>query len=201
MEKNEKANTAKNVYEVLLRRKEELHNIIERHRTLDIEYSIATKATQQIDNILPLVKFQVSISEMNKSRVVSNLYVHDVYSDDDGGVIEFKNDNGVILTLESVETSAGGIGTDEIDVSDLDVSDFDGLGFTFKFDDLGATIEKVKDSGIRIKPDNGHPVFIPCRNGNGLYGDNTILVLRDQFWYGRGELDITECLAEVEEEE
>lgn len=53
MEKNEKANTAKNVYEVLLRRKEELHNIIERHRTLDREYSIATKATQQIDNILP----------------------------------------------------------------------------------------------------------------------------------------------------
>ena len=188
-------------YQRLVKRKAELNKVMTNHESSVRARAVASKQIGQLDESISLVKFQISVSEMRKNRMVGNLRVTTMYSDDNGDVIAFKNNNGIILTLESVETSTGGFGVDKMDVSDLDISEFDGMTFTFSFDDMGATIERVEGSGIRLKPDNGHPVFIPCRNGNGLYGDNTILVLRDQFGYGRGELDITECLAEVEEEE
>lgn len=170
------------------------------HGSSEHARAVASKEIEQLDESISLVKFQISVSEMRKSNMAGNLRVTTMYSDDNGDVIAFKNSNGIILTLESVETSTGGFGVDKMDVSDLDISEFDGMTFTFKFDDLGATIERVEGSGIRLKPDNGHPVFIPCRNGNGWYGDKTILVLKDQFGYKVGELDITECLQVVEEE-
>lgn len=187
-------------YQRLVKRKAELNKLMTNHESSVRARAVASKEIEQLDESISLVKFQISVSEMRKSRMVGNLRVTTMYSDDNGDVIAFKNNNGIILTLESVETSTGGFGVDKMDVSDLDMSDFEGMTFTFKFDDLGATIERVEGSGIRLIPDNGHPVFIPCRNGNGWYGDKTILLLKDQFGYKVGSLDITECLQEVEEE-
>ena len=187
-------------YQRLVKRKAELSKVMTNHESSARARAVASKEIEQLDESISLVKFQISVSEMRKNRMVGNLRVTTMYSDDNGDVIAFKNNNGIILTLESVETSTGGFGVDKMDVSDLDISEFDGMTFTFSFDDMGATIERVEGSGIRLIPDNGHPVFIPCRNGNGWYGDKTILVLKDQFGYKVGELDITECLQEVEEE-
>lgn len=187
-------------YQRLVKRKAELSKVMTNHESSVRARAVAIKEIEQLDESISLVKFQISVSEMRKNRMVGNLRVTTMYSDDNGDVIAFKNNNGIILTLESVETSTGGFGVDKMDVSDLDVSEFDGMTFTFSFDDLGATIERVEGSGIRLIPDNGHPVFVPCRNGNGWYGDKTILVLKDQFGYKVGSLDITECLQVVEEE-
>lgn len=188
-------------YQRLVKRKAELSKVMTNHESSARARAVASKEIEQLDESISLVKFQISVSEMRKIRMVGNLRVTTMYSDDNGDVIAFKNNNGIILTLESVETSTGGFGVDKMDVSDLDMSDFEGMTFTFKFDDLGATIERVEGSGIRLIPDNGHPVFIPCRNGNGWYGDKTILLLKDQFGYKVGSLDITECLQVVEETE
>lgn len=188
-------------YQRLIKRKAELNKVMTNHESSARARAVASKEIEQLNESISLVKFQISVSEMRKSRMVGNLRVTTMYSDDNGDVIAFKNNNGIILTLESVETSTGGFGVDKMDVSDLDMSDFEGLTFTFKFDDLGSTIERVEGSGIRLIPDNGHPVFVPCRNGNGWYGDKTILVLKDQFGYKVGSLDITECLQKVEETE
>lgn len=187
-------------YQRLVKRKAELSKVMTNHESSARARAVASKEIEQLDESISLVKFQISVSEMRKNRMVGNLRVTTMYSDDNGDVIAFKNNNGIILTLESIETSTGGFGVDKMDVSDLDISEFDGMTFTFSFDDLGATIERVEGSGIRLIPDNGHPVFVPCRNGNGWYGDKTILVLKDQFGYRVGSLDITECLQEVEEE-
>lgn len=188
-------------YQRLVKRKAELSKVMTNHESSVRARAVASKQIEQLEESISLVKFQISVSEMRKNRMVGNLRVTTMYSDDNGDVIAFKNNNGIILTLESVETSTGGFGVDKMDVSDLDISDFEGLTFTFSFDDMGATIERVEGSGIRLIPDNGHPVFIPCRNGNGWYGDKTILVLKDQFGYKVGSLDITECLQKVEETE
>lgn len=187
-------------YQRLVKRKAELSKVMTNHESSVRARAVASKEIEQLDESISLVKFQISVSEMRKNRMVGNLRVTTMYSDDNGDVIAFKNNNGIILTLESVETSTGGFGVDKMDVSDLDISEFDGMTFTFSFDDMGATIERVEGSGIRLIPDNGHPVFVPCRNGNGWYGDKTILVLKDQFGYKVGSLDITECLQVVEEE-
>lgn len=104
--------------------------------------------------------------------MVGNLRVTTMYSDDNGDVIAFKNNNGIILTLESIETSTGVFGVDKMDVSDLDMSDFEGMTFTFKFYDLGATIERAEGSGIRLKPDNGHPIFVPWKVHNKDWNDD-----------------------------
>lgn len=188
-------------YQRLVKRKAELSKVMTNHESSVRARTVASKQIEQLDESISLVKFQISVSEMRKNRMVGNLRVTTMYSDDNGDVIAFKNNNGIILTLESVETSTGGFGVDKMDVSDLDISEFDGMTFTFSFDDMGATIERVEGSGIRLIPDNGHPVFVPCRNGNGWYGDKTILVLKDQFGYKVGSLDITECLQVVEETE
>nr|DAU32883.1 MAG TPA: hypothetical protein [Bacteriophage sp.] len=187
-------------YQRLVKRKAELSKVMTNHESSVRARAVASKQIEQLDESISLVKFQISVSEMRKNRMVGNLRVTTMYSDDNGDVIAFKNNNGIILTLESIDTSTCGFGVDKMDVSDLDISEFDGMTFTFSFDDMGATIERVEGSGIRLKPDNGHPVFIPCRNGSGWYSDKTILVLKDQFGYKVGSLDITECLQVVEEE-
>lgn len=196
----EQSKSSIGTYQRLVKRKAELSKVMTNHESSERARAVASKEIEQLDESISLVKFQISVSEMRKNRMVGNLRVTTMYSDDNGDVIAFKNNNGIILTLESVETSTGGFGVDKMDVSDLDMSDFEGMTFTFKFDDLGATIERVEGSGIRLIPDNGHPVFVPCRNGNGWYGDKTILVLKDQFGYKVCSLDITECLQVVAEE-
>lgn len=196
----EQSKSSIGTYQRLVKRKAELSKVMTNHESSARARAVASREIEQLDESISLVKFQISVSEMRKSRMVGNLRVTTMYSDDNGDVIAFKNNNGIILTLESVETSTGGFGVDKMDISDLDISEFDGMTFTFSFDDMGATIERVEGSGIRLIPDNGHPVLIPCRNGNGWYGDKTILVLKDQFGYKVGSLDITECLQVVEEE-
>lgn len=43
----------------------------------------------------------------------------------------------------------------------LELSEYEGLLFDFDTEDLSNSIERVEGSGIRLKPNNGYPIFIP----------------------------------------
>ena len=168
----EQSKSSIGTYQRLVKRKAELNKVMTNHESSARARAVASKQIEQLDESISLVKFQISVSEMRKNRMVGNLRVTTMYSDDNGDVIAFKNNNGIILTLESIDTSTCGFGVDKMDVSDLDMSDFEGMAFTFKFDDLGATIERAEGSGIRLKPDNGHPIFVPWKVHNKDWNDD-----------------------------
>lgn len=198
----EDTRTILSIHNRLIQRRNELKSEIEEATRLNDSNKIpATYELENLEKYLAVVKTRLNVAGINENNMVMNLSVTSLYSDDKGDVIVFKNKDGLTFTLESVETSTGGFGVDKMDVSDLDISEFAWMLFDFKLDDLGCTIERVKGSGIRLKPSNALPVFIPCRNGNGWYGDKTILVLKDLFGNELGKLDITECLQETEETE
>lgn len=61
---------------------------------------------------------------------------------------------------------------------DLELSEFEGLLFDFDAEDLSNSIERVEGSGIRLKPNNGHPIFIPWYvHDNEWNDDDMSLVL------------------------
>ena len=61
---------------------------------------------------------------------------------------------------------------------DLELSEFEGLLFDFDGNDLSKSVEVVEDQGIRLKPNNGHPIFIPWYvHDNGWNDDDMSLVL------------------------
>lgn len=80
----------------------------------------------------------------------------------------------------------------------LELSEFEGLLFDFDTDDLSNSIERVEGSGIRLKPNNGHPIFIPgYSSNNGFYSDDITLIFSR---YGDDDvyctIDVTECQPE-----
>jgi hypothetical protein len=80
----------------------------------------------------------------------------------------------------------------------LELSEFEGLLFDFDTEDLSNSIERVKGSGIRLKPNNGHPIFIPGYScNNGFYSDDITLVFSR---YGYDDvycqIDVTDCQPE-----
>lgn len=57
----------------------------------------------------------------------------------------------------------------------LTSSDFEGLEFDLSNDNF---IEGIEDSGIRLKPLNGYPVFIPgYGDNNGYYSSDLLLII------------------------
>lgn len=201
MELKENTRSLLSIHNRLIQRRNEIKSEIEVATRLNDSSRIpATYELENLENYLAVIRTRLNVAGINENNMVMNLSVTSLYSDDKGDVIVLKNKDGLTFTLESVETATDGFGVDKMDVSDLDMSDFAWMLFDFKLDDLGCTIERVKGSGIRLRPNNALPVFIPCRNGNGWYGDKTILVLKDIFGNELGKLDITECLQEVAEE-
>lgn len=76
----------------------------------------------------------------------------------------------------------------------LELSEFEGLLFDFDTEDLSNSIERVEGSGIRLKPNNGHPIFIPgYSSNNGFYSDNLSLCFFSYELGALGDIDITEC--------
>lgn len=79
-----------------------------------------------------------------------------------------------------------------LSMSDLTITDFEGLEFDLSNDDF---FERIEDYGIALKPINGHPVRIPgYGSNNGYYSSNLSLVITNTD--GRGtykHYDITEC--------
>ena len=78
------------------------------------------------------------------------------------------------------------------------MSEYEGLLFDFDTEDLSNSIERVEGSGIRLKPNNGHPIFIPgYSSNNGFYSDDITLVFCR---YGDDDvycqIDVTECQPE-----
>ncbi len=72
----------------------------------------------------------------------------------------------------------------------LSVEDFEGLEFNLFGDNF---FEKVEEFGIRLIPNNGHPVSIPGYGfNNGYYSTDLTLTIFDQTGLLR-EYDITEC--------
>ena len=75
-------------------------------------------------------------------------------------------------------------------LSDLTLSDFDGLEFDLTTDDF---FERIESFGIALKPKNGHPVRIHgYGSNNGSYSSQLDLILTD----GKGftkTYDISEC--------
>ena len=62
-----------------------------------------------------------------------------------------------------------------LSMSDLTMSDFDGLEFDLTGDGF---FERIEDYGIALKPTNGHPVRIPgYGSNNGYYSSNLDLVV------------------------
>ncbi len=78
-------------------------------------------------------------------------------------------------------------------LTDLSVSDFDGLLFDLKSENFFSRIEGY---GISLNPVNGFPIRIPCYgDNNGYYSDNLTLILN--FSDNTFEtFDITECQSE-----
>ena len=63
-------------------------------------------------------------------------------------------------------------GLSYLNLSVLKESDFDGLLFDFDGNDLSKSVEVVKDQGIRLNPNNGHPIFVPWKVHNKYWNDD-----------------------------
>ena len=63
-------------------------------------------------------------------------------------------------------------GLSYLNLSVLKESDFDGLLFDFDGNDLSKSVDVVKDQGIRLRPNNGHPIFIPWKVHNKDWNDD-----------------------------
>ena len=62
-----------------------------------------------------------------------------------------------------------------LSMSDLIISDFEGLEFDLSNDDF---FERIEDYGIALKPLNGYPVRIPgYGSNNGYYSSNLELII------------------------
>lgn len=81
-----------------------------------------------------------------------------------------------------------------IDISGFEKEDFFDVHFDFDIVDLSRSIERVKGSGIRLIPNDDHPIFVPgYSNNNGYYSDDLSLYFFSYDLGVLGNIDITEC--------
>ena len=77
-----------------------------------------------------------------------------------------------------------------LSLSDLTMSDFEGLEFDLSNDDF---FERIEGYGIALKPKNGHPVRIPgYGSNNGFYSSELTLVVTNGNDFSKS-YDISEC--------
>jgi len=78
----------------------------------------------------------------------------------------------------------------ELTLTDLTMSDFEGLEFDLSADDF---FKRIPDYGIELIPVKGHSVKIPGHgNNNGFYSEHLDLILEKEKVFKR-TYDITEC--------
>lgn len=80
--------------------------------------------------------------------------------DTEGHGFYFEDKDGNKVVLRSFQDPFRE-GLSYLNLKGIKESDFDGLLFDFDGNDLSKSVEVVEDQGIRLKPNNGHPIFIP----------------------------------------
>jgi hypothetical protein len=113
---------------------------------------------------------------------MNNLKVVKVVND----VIEF--DNGIQLYSDHDQDCCE---HHYLSMSDLSISDFEGLEFDLTNDDF---FKRIEDYGIELVPINGHSVKIPGYGyNNGYYSSELTLILSNSNTGINKAYDITEC--------
>ena len=104
-------------------------------------------------------------------------------------------DNGMVLTSHHDQDCCE---FHYLSLSDLTLEDFKGLEFDLSNDDF---FERVKDYGIALKPNNGHPVRIPgYGSNNGYYSSNLdLIILNPDGKETFKKYDISECQADLDQ--
>ena len=131
-------------------------------------------------------------------HIIKNLKVVGFYNEGcESNGIRLEDENGVEYALYSYHEQDC-CEVHYLAFGSLELSEFEGLLFDFDTDDLSNYIERVEGSGIRLKPNNGHPIFIPgYSSNNGFYSDDITLVFCR---YGDDDvycqIDVTECQPE-----
>jgi hypothetical protein len=110
-------------------------------------------------------------------------------------VVEIKNEDDGIIVFSNGYTLTTHHESDCCEhhywsLTDLSLSDFDGLEFDLDGDDF---FGRIKGYGICLVPTDGFPVRIPAYgSNNGYYSDNLSLVISKDDKIIK-EYDITEC--------
>lgn len=130
-------------------------------------------------------------------NIIKNLKVVGFYNEGcESNGIRLEDKNGVEYALYSYHEQDC-CEVHYLDFDSLELSEFEGLLFDFDTEDLSNSIERVEGSGIRLKPNNGHPIFIPgYSHNNGYYSDDITLVFcrYDDDVYC--QIDVTDCQPE-----
>lgn len=131
-------------------------------------------------------------------HIIKNLKVVGFYNEGcESNGIRLEDENGVEYALYSYHEQSC-CEVHYLDFDSLELSEYEGLLFDFDTEDLSNSIERVEYSGIRLKPNNGHPIFIPGYSSNNCYysDDITLVFCR----YGDDDvycqIDVTECQPE-----
>lgn len=104
----------------------------------------------------------------------------------DQDIIEF--DNGIQLYSEHYQSCCE---SHYLSMSDLTISDFEGLEFDLTNDDF---FKRIDDYGIELVPINGYSVKIPGYGyNNGYYSSELTLILSNSNIGFHKEYDITDC--------
>lgn len=105
-------------------------------------------------------------------HIIKNLKVVGFYNPEvEINGLYLKDENGVDYRLYSRHVSDC-CEVHYLAFDSLELSEFEGLLFDFDTDDLSNSIERVEGSGIRLKPNNGHPIFIPGEVHNKDWNDD-----------------------------
>lgn len=128
------------------------------------------------------------------SILVRNLRVVGFHEDIDGNTgfrLEDDFDNTYILCSEHEKDCCE---VHHLDISGFKEEDFFDIHFDFDIVDLSRSIERVEGSGIRLVPNDAHPIFVPgYSSNNGYYSDDLSLCFYGYEIGTLGKIDITEC--------
>ena len=156
---------------------------------LKSEYSSSIRLTRSL-----VRKAEYYGVPITTSILVRNLRVVDFYEDSNfstGFRLEDDFDNTYVLCsdheIECCEMHY-------LDISGFEKEDFFDVHFDFDIVDLSRSIERVDGSGIRLKPNDNHPIFVPgYSSNNGCYSDDMSLCFYSYELGALGDIDITDC--------
>lgn len=151
----------------LLARKEELIARIEELRAFIKEEDnselnrLDVEELKLTESLLKIVKRQIKITKpYMEDAVFKDMSMVGFLEDTEGNGFYFEDKDGNKVSLRSFQDPFRE-GLSYLNLKGIKESDFDGLLFDFDGNDLSKSVEVVEDQGIRIKPNNGHPIFIP----------------------------------------
>ena len=194
---NERINGLRTREKELRHRMQELDEYI-KSETNDTLIALDKEELKYTKALHKVVKAQIKVTKpYYENAVFKDMKLVEFFHNHDGNGIYFIDNQRNEVLLRSIQEPLN----DDIAYIDLEgvrESDFDGLLFDFDMEDLSNSIERVEGSGIRLKPNNGHPIFIPgYSSNNGFYSDDITLVFCR---YGDDDvycqIDVTECQPE-----